>query len=458
MSFSKNFMWGAATAAYQIEGSYNADGKSDSIWDTFSKKDGAIFEGHTGFTSCDHYHRYKEDVALMKQIGITHYRFSFNWTRILPQGTGVINKKGIEFYNNLIDELIAAGIEPCATIFHWDYPEILYQKGGWLNDDSSDWFNEFSKILVDHFSDRVTKWFILNEPQCFASGHANNWEHAPSTNLSDEQQMILVRNILLAYGKASMTIRKYAKKSPLVGFAPTSSSCVPATDSKDDIEAARILMYEHKVPANEKLFTSSLWSDPIFFGKYPKEIFEGTNCKPLIKDGDMDIIHQVPDFCAFNHYFANTVRMGKNGPQVCKKPIGYAHTDMGWEYKPETLYWATKFHYERYQKPIIITENGLASIDWICADGKVHDAPRIDCIGTHLQALQKAANEGIPIAGYFYWSLMDNFEWAWGYSKRFGIIHVDYETQKRTLKDSALFYKKMIESQGSLIETPEKWF
>ncbi|MGL4982972.1 MAG: GH1 family beta-glucosidase [Treponemataceae bacterium] len=458
MSFSKDFIWGAATAAYQIEGAYDVDGKTDSIWDTFSKKEGVIFEGHTGFTACDHYHRYKEDVQLMKQAGIKHYRFSISWPRILPNGTGEVNKKGIAFYDNLINELIGAGIEPWITMFHWDYPEVLYQKGGWLNDDSSAWFEHYAKILVDHFSDRVTHWFIINEPQCFASGHVKNWEHAPSVNFSVEQQMIMVRNILLAYGKSSLAIKKFAKKAPKIGFASTANPAYPETNSKEDIEATRIFTYETKTPW-QPLFNTSLWCDPIFFGKYPKELLDDMGYTPLIKDGDMEIIHQAPDFYGVNYYHSPKVRMGKNGkPELCEKPIGWAHTAMNWPYTPEAIYWMAKFHYERYQKPIIVSENGLASVDWICADGKVHDGARVDYIGTHIRGLKEAAKDGIPIAGYFYWSLMDNFEWAFGYSQRFGIIHVDYQTQKRTLKDSAFFYKKVIETNGEIVDKPELWF
>lgn len=458
MSFSKDFVWGAATASYQIEGAAFEDGRKASIWDTFSHKKGAVYSAHTGDIACDHYHRIEEDVQLMKQIGIRHYRFSVSWTRILPDGTGKVNEKGIAFYNKLINTLLAHNIEPWLTIFHWDYPESLYKKGGWLNSDSSIWFEEYTRVLVEHFSDRVSHWLILNEPQCFGSAHVNNWEHAPSLNFSKDQQMVLVHNILLSYGRAAKLIRKTAQLKPLIGFAPTSSSAIPASHKPEDIEAARIATYDYASPES-RLFNAALWSDPIFFGTYPEKIMKCLNLTPVIQPGDMEIIHEKPDFYAVNHYNSPCVKMGVNGlPEEVPHIPGKAKTMIDWAVDPESIYWMGKFHFERYNVPILITENGLAGMDWLCADGHVHDTMRIDYTGTHLVQLQRLNDSGIPVMGYFHWSLMDNFEWAQGYRYRFGLIYVDYQTQKRTLKDSAFFYKKVIESNGSLLAHPEQWF
>lgn len=451
MSFSKDFVWGAATAAYQIEGAAFEDGKGLSVWDMCCKKKGFVKDGDTGNIACDHYHRYKEDIQLMKEIGLKAYRLSISWPRVLPDGIGKVNEKGLDFYDKLIDELLDNGITPYVTLFHWDYPYELYKKGGWLNSDSSDWFAEYTKVVVERLSDRVNHWITENEPQCYITlGHSRG-VHAPGLKLDLNDVLIAAHNSLLAHGKAVQTIRKYSKQPCEIGYAPVGSVSFPQTNSVKDIEAARMAMFNFKEP---NLWCNSWWMDPIFLGSYPEDglkVFEPW--LPNIKAEDMKIINQPIDFLGLNIYHGQKVCMGKaDNVETVKKNIGYNQTAIKWPVTPETLYWGPKFFYERYKKPIIITENGLSNTDWVSLDGKVHDPQRIDFLHRYIKEYKRAAEDGVDIKGYFCWSLMDNFEWAEGYNERFGLIHVDYTTQKRTLKDSAYWYKQVIDSNGNILE------
>lgn len=450
MSFSKDFVWGAATAAYQIEGAAFEDGKGLSVWDTCCKKPGFVKNGDTGNVACDHYHRYKEDVKIMKEIGLKAYRMSISWPRILPDGIGKVNEKGLDYYDNLIDELLKNGITPYITLFHWDYPNELYKKGGWLNPDSSDWFAEYTRVVVERLSDRVTHWITENEPQCYIGlGHLDG-SHAPGVKLSKADFLLAAHNSLLAHGKAVQTIRKYSKLPCEIGYAPVGFSFYPETNSKEDIEAARSYTFEH---FSDNWFTSSWWMDPVYLGKYPEEGLKYyEQWLPHMKQDDLKTIFQPIDFSGVNIYNASKVRMNNNGTaEIVKREPGFDQTAFKWPVTPEALYWGPKFFYERYGKPILITENGLSNADWVSIDGKVHDPQRVDFLYRYIRELKKAATDGIDIKGYFTWSLMDNFEWAHGYNERFGLVYVDFNTQKRIIKDSAYWYKKVIQSNGEII-------
>jgi len=449
MGFRKDFVWGAATSSYQIEGAAFEDGKGLSVWDMFCRKEGAIKDGHTGDVACDHYHRYKEDVALMKEIGLKGYRLSISWPRVLPEGTGRINEKGLDFYDRLIDELLTQGIEPYVTLFHWDYPYELYKKGGWLNLESPEWFADYTRVIVERLSDRVKYWFTINEPQVFVTmGHLDG-THAPGLKLGMEDVLTIGHNVLLAHGRSVQTIREYSRQIPVVSFAPVASQMAyPDTDSEEDVEAARQTSF-----AVRNTWSVSWWFDPIFKGYYPDDGLKLFNdYLPKIKDKDFEIISQPLDFLGFNIYHSHRVKMGVNGkPELVEQPIANPRTAFNWDITPENLYWVPKFLYERYRKPLMVTENGMAGLDWVSVDGKVHDPQRIDFLHRHLINYRKAAEDVIDLLGYFCWSIMDNFEWAEGYNKRFGLVHVDYQTQKRTLKDSAYWYKKVIESNGEIL-------
>jgi len=453
MSFPKDFVWGAAAASYQIEGAAHEDGKGLSIWDIFCQKEGIIWNGQSGDVACDHYHRYKDDVSLMKEIGLCAYRPSISWSRVIPQGTGAINPKGLEFYDKLIDELLAAGIQPYVTLFHWDYPYELYRRGGWLNQDSSDWFAEYVKVVVEKISDRVKYWITLNEPQCFIGLGHQFGIHAPGDKLESAELLTAAHNTLLAHGKAVQTIRTSSKTECQIGLAPVGVINIPATDSPEDVEAARQAMFSM---TSKNLWNNTWWTDPVFLGQYPEDGLKLFNSDaPPIRDGDMKTICQPLDFFGVNIYIGQTTRAGKdNQPEAVSLPVGYAMTAYRWPITPEALYWGPRFYWERYKLPVIITENGLSNVDWISLDGKVHDPQRIDFLCRHLLELQKALKDGVDIRGYFHWSILDNFEWTSGYKERFGLVYVDYPTQKRISKDSAHWYKEVIASDGAILDKP----
>lgn len=441
MGFPNNFIWGAATASFQIEGGY--DTRGECIWDMMCEKDGAVAFGHDGKVACDHYHRFREDVALMKTLGLKAYRFSISWPRLIPDGVGKVNEDGVRFYNELIDELLKNGIEPYVTLFHWDYPLALYKKGGWLNPESPEWFAKYTKTVVDLFSDRVKNWFTLNETLCFISvGHANG-VHAPGLRMSEYEVMTCGHNAHLAHGRAVQTIREFAKTPPRIGFAPVGDVKVPATSSQADIDAAYKEMFR---PTDPHYWGNAMWIEPVMTGKYPDEIHEYFYKNRIkITDEDMKTIGETIDFLGMNIYTAG--RVSADGKPVQPK-IGFDQTAIGWEVVPEALYWGPKFFYERYKKPIFITENGMANTDFVSADGKVHDPQRIEFLRRYLTCLRNAVGDGADVRGYFQWSLMDNFEWAEGYQKRFGMIYVDYETLERIPKDSFDWYKKIIAENG----------
>ncbi|ARN56692.1 GH1 family beta-glucosidase [Sedimentisphaera salicampi] len=445
--FPANFVWGTATASYQIEGARSQDGKGDSVWDMFCNKPDAIWENQKGDVACDHYNRYKEDVALMHQLGYKSYRFSISWPRVFPEGTGMLNEKGISFYERLVDELLAKDIEPYITLFHWDYPYELYRRGGWLNPQSPDWFAEYAKAVVERLSDRVSNWITMNEPQIFlGKGHLDGI-NAPGDKLGFAQFLQAAHNTLVAHGKAVQVIRSFAKKTPNVGYAPVGIIKIPSTNSKEDIEAARQAMFSVEEIG---YWNNSWWTDPVLTGRYPEDgvkTFE--EYLPDIDLKDMEIISQDIDFLGLNIYNGRETEMGPDSkPQPAEREMGYGLTSFDWPVTPSCLYWGPKFFYEKYNKPIYITENGMANNDWVMLDGKVHDTQRIDFLKRYILELHRAIEEGVDIRGYFLWSLMDNFEWAEGVKQRLGLIYTDYTTLQRIPKDSAYWYKELIETNG----------
>jgi beta-glucosidase len=448
MSFPKGFIWGAAAASYQVEGAAYEDGKGLSVWDLFCRYPGKVWEGDTGDIACDHYHRYKEDARLMGEIGIKAYRLSISWPRVIPEGAGAVNKKGLDFYDRLVDALLENGVQPWITLFHWDYPHQLFKRGGWLSPDSSDWFAEYTGAIVGKLSDRVTHWMTLNEPQVFIDAGHREGRHAPGLFLGSRDLLIAAHNSLLAHGKAVQAIRAGAGKKAVIGAAPVSIPSIPATDGEKDIRAARDYMFSVK----EKTFFNTAWfADPLVLGRYPEDGVKlfGRDM-PEFPDRDMKTICQPLDFYGTNIYEGNTVRAaGGGGAKVSIETEMTVRTTMGWPITPKAMYWGPRFLYERYGLPIVITESGIANMDWVHRDGKVHDPQRIDYLARHFKEFERAIDDGVKALGYFVWSIMDNFEWAHGYGQRFGLIHVDYATGKRVLKDSAYWYKKVIETNGN---------
>ncbi len=449
MGFSKDFVWGAATASYQIEGAAYEGKKGLNVWDVCSKQPGFVRHGDTGDVACDHYHRYKEDVAIMKSMGLKAYRFSINWARVIPEGTGEVNEEGLLFYDKLVDELIAAGIEPYVTLFHWDYPDALFKRGGWLNPDSPKWFAEYAKVIVERLSDRVTHWMTINEPQCYINlGHSDG-THAPGLKLNRGYVLQAAHNTLLAHGMAAQVIRQYSKKPCEIGVAFVGGIAIPETDTEADLEAARKFMFE--ITSSDMMWKDSFWMDPVYLGKYPEEAIKyNEEWWPKIGQDDLKIINQPLDFFGFNSYQDVTVRADKEGnPYVVKYPEGFGRTAMPtWNVTPKIMYYGPKFFYERYKLPILVTENGMSNIDTVFLDGKVHDPVRIDFLNKYLLEYRKAGDEGVPLKGYFQWSFLDNFEWAEGYNERFGLVYVDYPTGKRIMKDSAYWYADVIKTNG----------
>lgn len=456
MSFPADFTWGAAAASYQIEGAtQGADGGGESVWDMCCKRPGFVRDGDTGFVACDHYNRYQEDVALMQTIGLRAYRLSIMWPRVLPNGIGPTNPKGLDFYDRLVDALLAANITPWVTLYHWDYPRTLFERGGWLNADAPLWFEEYTRVIVDHLSDRVQHWFTLNEPACFVEMGHQTGRQAPGLQLGRSQITRVWHHVMCAHGRAVRAIRAHSKQpAPRIGFAPVFRAGIPASAAPKDEEAARRYLLE---PPTFGGFNANWNLDPCFGLGYPADTLTALGPDaPPIRDGDMELIAQPLDFLGFNIYAADKIRAGADGePEVVPYPSHHPRSMLGWPVTPEALYWVPRFLYAHYQTPIVITENGIALNDWVARDGHVHDAGRIDFMARYLTALERGITEGIPIKGYFHWSLMDNFEWAEGYAPRFGLIHVDYETQQRTCKDSAYWYRDLIAQNGALLSQPD---
>lgn len=464
-AFPAGFVWGAASSAYQIEGAAAEDSKGPSVWDVHCRtprdQPEAVFGGHTGDVACDHYHRFAEDVGLMQGLGLRAYRFSVSWPRVMPGGTGPLNAPGLAFYDRLVDALLGARIAPWITLFHWDFPHALMARGGWLNRDSAAWFADYAAAVVDRLSDRVAHWITLNEPHIFLGPSYGEAFLGTHVRVPTAQKLLAAHHVLMAHGRACQVIRARAKKRPSVGWAPIGRVKVPASDSAADLDAAR--RATHAVLAKD--FWNNAWlADPVVLGSYPEDGLRlyaedlgapgGEAVRRALHDAaDLALIRQPLDFYGINVYDAERYRAGPGGGlERVPYPPGHAQTAIRWFVDENALYYGPRFLYERYRVPLVVTENGMSGTDWVDLDGRCRDPQRIDYTRRYLAALRRAIRDGADVRGYFHWSIMDNFEWGQGYKERFGLIHVDYGTQKRTPKDSAHWYRRVIESNGASLE------
>ena len=434
VSFPKDFVCGAATAAYQIEGAWNEDGKGESIWDRFSHTPGKIHGGDTGDIACDHYHRYRQDVALMRRLGLQAYRFSIGWTRVLPEGLGAVNPKGLAFYDRLVDELLAANIQPFITLYHWDLPQALQDRGGWGNRDIAGYFADYAALMVRRLGDRVRCWTTFNEPWVAAFIGYRDGRHAPG--LQDEKLALqAAHHLLVAHGLAAQAIRAIASRLEV---------CIVL--DVFPVEAGTDLPEDHSIADMAWQTRTGWFLDPLLRASYPPSAWRtyGSNA-PLVLPGDLALISQRLDFLGVNYYSRHLVRNG----ELVKTVPGSEYTEMGWEiHAPAFCRLLIRLKREYPIPAFYITENGAAFADELGADGCVHDARRINYIRDHLREIGRAIGEGVDVRGYFLWSLLDNFEWTYGFSKRFGIIYVDYATQQRTVKDSGEWYAQVIARRG----------
>ncbi len=436
-SFPSNFLWGTATASYQIEGAAHEEGRGESIWDRFSHTPGLVKNNDTGDVACDHYHLYKEDIQLMKQLGVKAYRFSVAWPRILPSGSGSVNQAGLDFYSRLTDELLKADIQPFATLYHWDLPVELEDRGGWTNRDIAGWFADYAAIVVRALGDRVHDWITLNEPWCTAFLGYSSGEHAPGIR-NPRLAMQATHNTLLAHGLGMQAIRAAGDAATRAGITLNMGINLPATDSPADQAAAA-----EAIDQNWELFTL-----PIFTGHYSNRLIEQAgNDAPRIQPGDMALICARNDFLGLNYYTPSRISATANQgePGVVRNPTA-EYTTMDWEVHPDGLYQLLLRLRDltRGKTPIYITENGAAFKDVITPDGHVHDERRVDFLRGHFDAARRAIAAGVDLRGYFVWSLMDNFEWGHGYTQFFGLVNVDYATQRRTIKDSGYYLRDVI--------------
>ncbi len=447
--FRKDFIWGAATSAYQIEGGAYEDGKGLSVWDEFCRQEGRIREGHTGDTACDHYHRFREDVALMAEMGLKAYRFSLSWTRIMPDGCGRVEKRGVRFYRDLIRELQKYGIKPYVTLFHWDYPAQLMRKGGWLNPDSPLWFEEYARVVAEELGDCVKDFITFNEPEMMFGNTFVETNLAPGYRMSDADVIRMIHNMLCAHGRAVKVLREKVPDAR-VGVTLCSDPVIPTQTDPKSLELAEKFYFRAGDDIKSLTFGLSWYSDPMMLGRYPEDGLAKFSCYlPENWQEDMKTICQPLDYYGHNVYSGEPVEIDEKGKvAVRKRPVGHPRTALGWPIDPQALYWGPYFWYRRYKTPVIVTENGLSCHDVVSLDGKVHDPNRIDYLNRYLQQLRRAAADGVDILGYFQWSLMDNFEWASGYTERFGLVYVDYENQKRIRKDSSFWYQQVIEANG----------
>jgi beta-glucosidase len=448
LSFPPGFIWGAATAAYQIEGGVAADGRGPSIWDTFVRVPGNIQHGDTGDIACDSYHRYREDVALLASLGLNSYRFSISWPRVQPGGTGPVNQKGLDYYRALLDELAAHDISAAATLYHWDLPQELQDAGGWAARDTAGRFADYATIVAEQLGDRVARWITLNEPQVAASHGYRDGVHAPGIR-DDAAAVAATHHLLLAHGLAAQALRSLRPGAP-VGITLDSHPVLVDGDRTEAVERARV--------ATEAEL-NGLFLEPLLHGRYPEHaravLVPG---RSVIADGDMDVIRQPLDFLGVNYYAPVYLRAGDPAdlrqheelarcqlPGVVEfRPPDLERTPMGWLVSPDGLYeLLVRLSDEAPGLPLYITENGCAAEDYLDPSGEVNDQERITYLHRHLEAAARAIKAGANLAGYYVWSLLDNFEWGWGYQKRFGIVFVDFETRRRIPKSSARFYAEV---------------
>ncbi|MET9927473.1 MULTISPECIES: GH1 family beta-glucosidase [unclassified Streptomyces] len=435
-AFPADFTWGVATAAYQIEGAVTEDGRSPSIWDTFSHTPGKVDGGDTGDTACDHYHRTGEDIGLIKQVGADAYRFSIAWPRVVPGGDGPVNKAGLDFYDRLVDGLLEAGVTPFATLYHWDLPQVLQDRGGWTVRETSEHFAAYASQVVERIGDRVKDWATLNEPLCSAwIGHL---EGRMAPGLTDLTAAVRASyHLHLGHGLAVQAIRA-ASSDARVGIVNNLSPIEPASASEADLAAAR----------RADGHINRWWLDPVLGRGYPQDMVELYGVELPVRPGDLETIAAPLDWLGLNYYFRQIVTADPSGPApgFTQVPVaGARHTYMDWEVYADGLEQLLLRLTEEYGvERVYVTENGSAYQDTVAADGSVHDPERVRYLEEHLAACASAVAKGAPLAGYFAWSLLDNFEWAYGYDKRFGLVHVDYATQRRTVKSSGRRYAELI--------------
>ncbi|GAC1645503.1 MAG: GH1 family beta-glucosidase [Chloroflexota bacterium] len=434
LSFPHDFLWGAATASYQIEGAATEDGRGESIWDRFSATPGKVRNGETGAIACDHYHRFRDDVSLMTELGLSAYRFSIAWPRILPSGRGSVNEKGLDFYDRLVDEILSRGIQPFATLYHWDLPQALEDERGWTNRATVEAYVGYVETVVRRLGDRVKHWITHNEPWVAAwLGYAYG-KHAPGRTDGAVGGLLASHHLLLSHGMAVPVIRRECPGAQ-VGITLNLTPVYPATDDPADVEMART------VDSGNRLFL-----DPIFRGEYPAdlaEIYPGQ--LPQIEQSDLRTIATPVDFLGINNYFRQVVRAGQDGEREFVRPPESDYTDMDWEVAPDAFFdLLCRVTKDYAPSRIYITENGAAYPDVRTHDGRVLDPERQRYLEQYFAAASRASEAGAPLAGYFVWSLLDNFEWAEGYWKRFGIIFVDYPTLERVPKGSYAWYRSLI--------------
>ncbi len=436
LRFPTDFVWGTATASYQVEGAFAADGRGFSIWDTFSRMPGKVAHGHTGDVSTDHFHRYAEDVALMKALGARAYRFSLSWPRIFPLGGRKQNSKGFDFYNRLIDSLLESGIEPAVTVYHWDLPQALEDAGGWSNRETAFRYRDFAETCFKALGDRVSNWITVNEPFCAAMLGYLQGIHAPGVR-DRKRAYEAAHHLNLAHGLGVQTFRQSGYTGKI---GPALNLITPRAATRDprDIEAADRMADQ----------ATRMFLDPIFGKGYPeRHIRAYPEIKLPIREGDMELIAQPGDFLGLNYYSESVAAFDPDAPEKFREVPQHAHvTDMGWPIVPRGLYRQLKFVHENYGAPeLYVTENGCACADVLDSSGtRCHDRERVDYLTTHFRACIEAIEAGVRLKGYYLWSLIDNFEWSFGYTKRFGIIYCDYVSQRRVPKDSYYFYRDVI--------------
>ncbi len=440
--FPENFKWGVACASYQCEGAWDADGKGPNIWDDFchdiSKE--YVKNRDTGDVACDSYHRFREDIALMKAHNVQVYRFSISWARVMPTGEGEVNEKGLQFYDELVEELLANGIEPWMTLYHWDLPSALQNKGGWLNRDIVKAFGNYAELIAKRFKGRVTNFMTINEPQCIAQCGYMYGNHAPGYQLGEEKVALVYHNINLAHSEAQRRIKAVCGESTRVGIVPCGTLAFPEKNTPENIEASYHASFDLRVGWN---FNSFL--DPLILHRYDDSASESVKrFAASIDPADWDLM-ETPDFLGLNIY--QGMMVNEKGERVAPYP-GHPITALKWLVTPEVMRYGPQHIYRRYGLPMYITENGLSCHDTKSLDGKVHDPNRQDYMHRYLKAYKRAAEDGVDAIGYFAWSLMDNFEWAYGYTERFGMVYVDYTTQERIVTDSFDWYKTVMEQNG----------
>lgn len=447
IQFPASFVWGAATSAAQIEGAAASDGRGPSIWDVFCQTPGRVIHDDDPSQACEFYQRWQDDLRLMQEIGLQAFRFSVSWSRVMPTGTGRVNPAGVAFYERLVDGLLAAGIRPYLTLYHWDLPQALLERGGWLARDSADWFADYAEVMAVALGDRVKDWLTFNEPQIFLGYGYAHGSHAPGLKLGAEEVFRAVHQVNLAHGRAVTRLRGLLQ-APQIGFAIATKIGIPRdADDPACVEAARQATIEPEwTGTHETFLNNGWWAEPMVHGRYPAELARRLpGFVETLPDGDLAEICQPLDFFGFNYYSGLVVEpTATGGWRRVAAPRGEPRTMIGWPVHPSGMFWAARFFHDAYQLPLYVFENGVSGMDWVSLDGAVHDPNRIDFLARYLAELQRAHEAGIPVVGYFHWSLLDNFEWAQGYQERFGLIHVDYATQQRTLKDSARWYRRVI--------------